>query len=167
VQVLERANDFGGVESNLVLVEALFLGKVVKETAAGFVVHHHVELAVALEGVVHLENEGMVHFQKDVFFELDVTEVVFLLQYLLVKHLHCEKRCHIFICALRFIGYPLRQLPGRQRRLVIRKVQALGARTVLQRAVAVGQSTDFLGLAHEVDLGIVAFSEETHNSDAF
>ena len=88
VQVLDRQDDLRCVKDNFLLCQASFLLQVVEECAPALVVQQKVQASLALERVVQLENEGMVERHENLSLQLDVTEVVLLLQYRLIEHLH-------------------------------------------------------------------------------
>ena len=61
VQVLEGEQDVGGVELRSILLEPSDLTQVEEKFASGAVFETEVQLAFRLEGVVHPDNELVVH----------------------------------------------------------------------------------------------------------
>lgn len=67
MEILQRQDDFDGVESGGVLVEPTTLAEVLQESAPFDVVHDQVKLFLSLEGKMQLHEERMLPVFHNVF----------------------------------------------------------------------------------------------------
>ena len=89
VEVFDGEDYFCCVENYLLLVKTALFVQMVEEGAAALVIQQQVQVSLALEGVVKLENERVAQGHQDLALELDITEVVFLFEDSLIKDFHC------------------------------------------------------------------------------
>ena len=76
MQVAESKSDLGGEEFSLVFVEPFYLYQVSEQFASCYEFHDEVYARIVLEHVLHSHNERMGNVEKNVFFELDIVELL-------------------------------------------------------------------------------------------
>lgn len=88
MQVFDGEDDLRCVELGLFFREALFLGEESEQFSSWAILESEEELLIILEGVVELDDEGVVHADEDVAFGHDMVFLFSLLDILLLEDLH-------------------------------------------------------------------------------
>ena len=91
MQVAESKSDLGGEKFSLVFVEPFYLYQVSEQFASCYEFHDEVYARIVLEHVLHSHNERMGNVEKNVFFELDIVELLVVDDNVLANALHREQ----------------------------------------------------------------------------
>lgn len=90
MKILKSQGDLSSVKPGPLLWEGSGLAQMEEELAAVYIVHHHVELVLGLEGVPELDDKRILHATQYLSFCLSMVPLVPLLYDLLSKTLHRE-----------------------------------------------------------------------------
>jgi len=88
MKVLDAENDFGRVESNTFMREHAVSLQVEEEFSAVDILHDEIQFLVGLEGVVQLNQEGVVELHEDALLRYGVHQLVFFDNPLFIELFH-------------------------------------------------------------------------------
>lgn len=88
MQVTQRDDEFGRVETSLLLIETASLPQMEEELPAIDEIHHEVQLRLCLKGVVELHQEVVRNLSQDLLLHEDMKLLPLLTQHILPDDFH-------------------------------------------------------------------------------